>query len=298
MKALGMPIILWPIFLPLPLLGLALPVLGLGPTTGPAPDFSVPASSEEVPRNLEGVAFEQLLGKSVQLERGFRNEHGESVRLADLLGDKPAILVMAYYKCPGLCTSVLNGLAQSIKDLPFKPGKDYRIVTVSIRPQDTHRLALAKKRSYLAKIGLASTDDTSTDWSFLTGDESEIRALAGEIGFRYSLDPVSGEYSHPSGIVLLTPQGRISRYFFGIQYPSFDLRLALVEASSGKISSPIDQLLLFCFHYDPRSGKYGPTVLSVLRILGIITVLCLLGAWLYLTRSRRPEGPVDWRKRA
>jgi protein SCO1 len=218
------------------------------------------------------VGIDQHLDQNVPLDLAFRDEQGRAARLGDYFGDKPVVLVLAYYQCPMLCTQVLNGLTRTASALPWPAGEKYRIVVVSIDPTETAELAAAKKRTYLK---LYTYRNTAAGWSFLTGDEANIKRLADAVGYRYRYDPVTRQYAHGSGIMVLTPGGKLSRYFYGIDYPTRDLRLALVEASEGKIGSPVDQVLLLCFHYDPLTGKYGLAIMNVLRVLGAATVAAL-----------------------
>ena len=192
--------------------------------------------------------------------------------LRQFFGQKPVILTLVYYQCPMLCTEVLNGLLRSAKELPLEIGKDFNVVTVSIDPSERPVLADVKHQLY---TGLYGRPGGPQGWHFLTGDEPQIKALAEAVGFRYAYDSASGQFAHPSGIMLLTPEGKLTRYFYGIAYPSRDLRLALVEASQGKIGSPIDQILLYCYHYDPQTGQYGLLISHVIQAAAGLTVLLL-----------------------
>ena len=201
------------------------------------------------------------------------DERGKSVRLSDYVHDKPVILVMAYYRCPMLCTQVLNGLAQGMLDMSFDAGKEFNVVTVSFDPREKPALAAAKKETY---IGRYRRPGAAGGWHFLTGKEPDIRRLAQSIGFRYHYDPETAQYAHAAGIVILTPKGKVSRYFYDVHYSGRDLRLGLVEASANTIGSPVDQVLLFCFHYDPSAGKYDLAVLNFVRLGGVVTMLALI----------------------
>jgi len=238
------------------------------------------------PAVLDRVAFEQRIGQAVPLDAGFRDEAGHPVRLGEYLRDKPVLLVPAYYECPMLCTLVLGGVVSALRALPFDVGRELTVVVFSISPTETSVQAAAKKEEILAKY---RRPDTAGGWHFLTGDEDAIRAVADAIGFRYTRDPASGQYAHASGIVLLTPAGRISHYFYGVEYAPRDLRLALVEAADGRIGSPIDQLLLYCFQYDPATGRYSRVALGAIRIGGLATIV-LLGGFIaiMLRRDARP----------
>lgn len=224
------------------------------------------------PALLRDVGLDQKLGNSIPLDLTFRDEHGQTVALRHFFGEKPVILTLVYYQCPMLCTEVLNGLLRSAKELPLEIGKDFSIVTISIDPGERPVLADVKHQLY---AGLYGRPGGPRGWHFLTGDEAQIKALAEAVGFRYAYDPASGQFAHPSGIMLLTPAGKLARYFYGISYPARDLRLGLVEASQEKIGSPIDQILLYCYHYDPATGRYGLLISRVIRAAGALTVLSL-----------------------
>jgi protein SCO1/2 len=250
--------------------------------------LALPARAQpELPEALRRAAIEQKPGAQVPLDVPLRDESGREVRLGDFLGGRPAILVLAYYRCPRLCSQVLNDLLGTLRGVPLEPGKDYTFVTVSFDPDDKPALAAAKKAAYLEEYGRPGA---SAGWHFLTGDPGPVRQVADAVGFNYYYDPQKGQYAHDSGIMILTPEGRVSRYFFGLDYQSqaTNLRLALVEASSGKIGSPVDQVLLFCLSYDPATGRYRLTALNAVRLAGVVTVL-LLGAGLLVAwrRERR-----------
>ncbi|HLH41560.1 MAG TPA: SCO family protein [Bryobacteraceae bacterium] len=222
------------------------------------------------PDLLRDVGLDQKLGDTIPLDLTFRDEHGRSVPLRQFFGQRPVILTLVYYQCPMLCTEVLNGLMRSAKELPLAIGKDFSIVTLSIDPSERPVLANVKHELY---TGLYGKPGAPQGWHFLTGDEPQIKALAQAVGFRYAYDSASGQFAHPSGIMLLTPQGKLARYFYGISFPARDLRLGLVEASQEKIGSPIDQILLYCYHYDPATGKYGLLISRVIQMAGALTVL-------------------------
>jgi protein SCO1/2 len=222
------------------------------------------------PELLKQVGVDQKLNDEIPLNLAFRDEHGRPVELAQFFGSKPVILTLVYYNCPMLCTQVLNGLDRSLEVLPLEIGKDFNVVTVSIDPTDRPVVAEAKQAMY---AGMYRRPGAQYGWHFLTGDEPQIKQLADSVGFRYAYDPDSKQYAHASAIMLLTPAGKISRYFYGVSYPERDLRLGLVEASQGKIGSPVDAILLFCYHYDPHTGKYGLLISRVLQLGGILTVL-------------------------
>jgi protein SCO1/2 len=226
----------------------------------------------KLPQLLRDVGIDQKLNEQIPLDLQFRDETGRPMALREYFSGKPVILTLVYYECPMLCTQVLNGVLRSMQGISMDAGRQFRVVTVSINPREKPPLAASKKRIYTGLYGRAGADE---GWHFLTGDEPAIEKLAKAVGFRYAYDPKSGQYAHASAIMVLTPDGRLSRYFYGIQYPSRDLRLGLVEASAGKIGTPVDQILLFCYHYDPATGKYGVAILNIVRAGAILTVLLL-----------------------
>ncbi len=239
-----------------------------------------------LPPVLRPVGFDQRLDEQVPLDLEFRDEAGRAVRLGDCFDGKPVILVLAYFKCPQLCTEVLNGLVQAMLDLSLDLGKDFRVVTVSFDPRETPEMAAAKKKTYLERYGRPGADK---GWHFLTGEEAAIKRLTDAVGFRYNYDPRNDQFAHASGIVVLTPTGKLSRYFYDIRYSPRDLRLGLVEASAGRIGSPVDQILLYCFHYDPIEGKYGATIMNFVRLGGVLTILALAVFMAVLWRRERRE---------
>ena len=254
----------------------------------PAPSASQ-APASEVPVQLQGVAFDQRLGESVDLDLVFRDEAGRNIRLRDCVRDRPVLVALVYYECPMLCTMVLNGLAGCLNALQFDAGREFDIVTVSFDPGETAAMAAAKKKTYLERY---QRPTAAGGWHFLTGDAAAIEALAASIGFRYTYDPATDQYAHASGIVALTPQGRISRYFYGIEYAPRDVRLGLVEAADGKIGSVVDQVLLYCFHYDPATGTYGAAVMRLVRGGGILIVAALASFLLVMRRRERSRRGV------
>lgn len=251
----------------------------------------VPASAHTaLPPIFADVAFEQRLNEQVPLDAAFRDESGRAVTLRDYFGQRPVILVPVYYSCTTLCPLLLDGLARSLRPVSFEMGKDFTIVTMTINPRETPAQAAAKKdlavRQY-ARPGVVE------GWHFLTGEEASIRRVTQAIGFRYTYDAKTDQYAHAAGVVILTPQGRTARYFYGIDLPPRDLRLGLIEATEGRIGSPIDQVLLFCYHYDPLTGRYGLIIMNVIRLAGLVTVL-ILGAFIVvmLRRDRRTPSKV------
>jgi len=235
----------------------------------------------------DGIGIEQLLDAQVPLDLSFRDETGGVVRLDQLIGDRPVILSLAYFECPMLCTQVLNGLLRSLRVVDFDIGTDYDVLTVSIDPGETSALAQGKKTEYVGGYGRPGA---GAGWHFLTGDQQQIDQLAAAVGFRYEYDEPTDQYIHASGIMVLTPEGKLARYFYGIDYPPRDLRWGLVEAADGAIGNPVDQLLLLCYSYDPMTGKYGLYIRNSLRIGGLATILAL-GSFIVvmLRRERRGE---------
>lgn len=249
--------------------------------------FAVAAYSQNAQSELSTkVGVDQKLNAQVPLNLTFRDESGQPVRIGNYFGTKPVILVLAYYECPNLCTLVLNAVLTSAQDLKFNAGKDFEIVVVSFNPRERPVLAAAKKRTYTQRYG---RPDGASGWHFLTGEELVIAQLAQSVGFRYVFDPSTRQYAHPSAIMVLTPDGKISRYFAGIEYPPKELRLALIEASNHRIGSLTDQLFLFCFHYNPLTGKYGVAIMRVTRIAGFATVFAL-GAFVIIHLRRERHG--------
>ena len=238
------------------------------------------------PELLKQVGIDQKLNDSIPLDLMFRDEHGRSVALAAYFNSKPVILTLVYYNCPMLCTQVLNGLTRSLKQIPMDIGKDFNVITVSIDPTDQPVLAEAKQSVY---TGMYGRPNAAQGWHFLTGTDDQIKRLASAVGFRYAYDPDSKQYAHASAIMVLTAEGRISRYFYGIAYPERDMRLGLVEASQGKIGSPVDAVLLFCYHYDPHTGKYGLLISRVMKLMGLLTIL-VIGTFLIMLFRGEHDG--------
>ncbi len=233
---------------------------------------SLRAGEAALPPILREVGFDQRLNAQVPLDIPFQDESNRTVHLRDYFDRKPVILVLAYYRCPMLCTQVLNGLVRTMMDMPLQLGKDFEVITVSFDARETPPLAAAKKETYLERYGRRGCEQ---GWHFLTGNPESIKRLTDAVGFRFTYDPRNDQFAHASGIMVLTPQGKISHYFYDVRYSPVDLRLGLVEASQGRIGSVTDQILLYCFHYDPTEGKYGPVVMNFVRIGGVLTVLAL-----------------------
>jgi protein SCO1/2 len=250
---------------------------------------NVGTSSAGLPAALLNVGFEPPLNGPVPLDLAFRDENGRAVRLGDYFGHKPVLLALVYYGCPMLCNQVEQGVVGSVKMLSFTPGRDYEVVFVSFDPRESPDMAAQKKVSALSHYG---RPDTAAGWHFLTGTKESIDAVTKAANFRYSFNEKTGIFAHASGIMLLTPDGRISRYFYGVEYPSRDVRLGLVDASAGKIGNPIDHLLLYCFEYDPSTARYSATILRIIRLGGILTILTIVvGILIFRRRDLHASGP-------
>jgi len=242
-----------------------------------------------LPGALVGVGIDQRLDAQIPLNLVFRDEAGRDVPLSTYFqSKKPVILTLVYYECPMLCTQILNGLESSLKAVSFNPGQDFEVLSVSFDPSDTPELAASKKQMLLKRYG---RPNTANGWHLLTGDEAHIKALTDAVGFHYKYDAQTKQFAHASGIMILTPEGRISRYFYGVEYAPRDVRLGLVEASKNRIGSPVDQILLFCYHYDPSTGKYGAMVMKIVRFAGAGFVLAC-GTFLFLVLRRERRGLV------
>jgi protein SCO1/2 len=224
------------------------------------------------PPALRKVRIEQRLNIQIPLETQFRDESGRTVALSDYFGRKPVILALVYYQCPMLCTQILNGLTGSLKALSFDAGNEFEVLAVSFDPKDTPETAAAKKANYVRRYGRKGAEN---GWHFLSGEERSIRSLTEAVGFHYAYDPATQQYAHASAIMILTPQGKTSRYFYGVEYAPRDVKLGLMEASQNKIGSPVDQAMLYCYQYDPTTGKYGPVVMNIVRLSGAATLLVL-----------------------
>ena len=247
------------------------------PPVGPVPT----GNSTEV---LKKVGIEQKLNSQIPLDLSFRDEAGREVRLGEYFrSGRPVVLTLVYYECPMLCNQVLNGTVGALQALSFTPGREFEVVTVSFDPREGPELAAKKKETYLKRFG---REGAGEGWHFLTGDKASIDALAQSVGFRYVWDEQSQQFAHASAIMVATPEGRLSHYFYGIEYSPKDLRLALVEASEGRIGSPVDELILYCYHYDPATGKFAP-VMAVLRVAGVLTVFGVVALILLLVRRTR-----------
>jgi len=254
-----------------------------GPMSVPPPGL---AASEQIPI-LREVGIDQKLDDQIPLDLEFSDEDGRVVRLRDYFGSRPVVLALVYYECPMLCTQVLNGLVGSLETLSFNPGEEFEVVVLSFDPGETPAIAAETRKTYMRRYGRPAYE---AGWHFLTGRESSVKALADAVGFRYAYDEAIDQYAHPAAITVLTGEGRVSKYLYGIEFAPRDLRLALVEAAEGRIGTAVDQALLFCYHYDPETGKYGLVVMNLVRTGGILTLLAL-GAFIVLTlrRERRAQ---------
>jgi protein SCO1 len=251
---------------------------------------NVGQTSSTLPPALQNVGFEPTLSAQIPLDLRFMDENGRSVKLGDYFGrGKPVLLAFVYYGCPMLCNQVEQGVVGALKMLSFNPGRDYDVVFVSFDPRETPGMAAEKKKD---AMGHFSRPATASGWHFLTGNKEEIDAATRAANFRYKFDTKSNLFSHASGIMILTPEGRISRYFYGIEYPSRDVRLGLVDASAGKIGTPIDHVLLFCYQYDPSSATYSASILKIIRVAGILTILgIVMGILVFRRRDiASPQG--------
>lgn len=234
-----------------------------------------------IPTVLKQVGIEQKLNAQLPLESVFRNENGEEVKLGQYFGKKPVIIALVYYECPMLCNEVLNGLVGALKPLNFDAGKEFEVVAISFNPNEKSDLARAKKESYLARYNRPGTEN---GWHFLTGSPDAIENVANAVGYHYQWDESSKQYAHAGGIMMATLDGKMSRYFYGIEYAPKEVRLGLIESANNKIGNPVDQLVLYCYHYDPSTGKYGLVIMQVMRLGGLITLIAMAAMLIFLWR--------------
>ena len=254
--------------------------------------FVLPARAQQPgpPPILREVSIAQRLNEPIPPDIIFRDEDGKAVHLGDYFGKKPIVLSLVYFDCPALCTEVLNSELRTMKAISLDLGKDFDAITVSFEPKDTPALAKAKRDVYAGQYGRPGA---TRNWHFLTGEQASIDALTRAAGFHYAYDSATRQYAHAAAILVLTPHGRVARYFYGVTYPARDFRLGLVEASEGKIGTPTDHALLFCYQYDPMTGKYGLIVMNVVRAAGLLTLL-VLGIFMFVMFRRErnhPNGP-------
>ena len=255
--------------------------------TAGAQYFTPPETKTVAPPGLEGVGIDQRLNEQVPLGLTFKDEQGKTVKLGDYFHEgRPVVLNLVYYQCPMLCTEVLNGLASALKVIKFVPGKEFEVVTVSIDPRETPQLAANKKEMYLKKLG---NPEAGQGWHFLTGEQAQISELAKSVGWRYRYDAKLDQFAHAAGIILITPEGKIAQYYYGVEYSAKDMRLGIVEASHNKIGSLADQVLLYCYHYDPRTGRYGAAITNIIRLAGLTTVIVLGSALVLLFRQEKHD---------
>jgi protein SCO1/2 len=256
-------------------------LLGASAASAQAVPTGTGPASQNVPSILQNVGFEPPLNGHLPLDLAFRDETGRSVQFREYFSQKPVLLALVYYGCPMLCDQTEQGVVGALRMLSFNPGRDYEVVFVSFDPRESPAMAAQKKEMAMTHF---RRPETAAGWHFLTGPKESVDALTKAANFRYSFDEKSGLFAHAAGIMLLTPDGRISRYFYGVEYPARDLRLGLVDASAGKIGTPIDRALLFCYRYDPTSARYSASILSIIRLAGILTVLGLVAAILIFRR--------------
>lgn len=246
-----------------------------------------------IPGALKGVGIDQRLDAQIPLNLIFKDEAGRSAPLSTYFtGKKPVVFTLVYYRCPMLCNEILNGLVSALSVVSLNPGRDFEVVAVSFDPKDTPEIAAQKKASYLRRY---RRPNTANGFHFLTGDEANIKALTDAVGFHYTYDPKTDQFAHASAVMVATPQGHLSKYFYGVEYSSRDLRLGLVQASDNKIGTPVDQILLFCFHYDPTTGKYGAVAMNSIRVAGAGFVL-VCGAFLFVALRRESRSKHNARR--
>ena len=242
------------------------------------------------PPVLKDVGIDQLLNNQVPLDLEFKDETGRTVKLGEYFKGKPVVLSLVYYDCPQLCNLVLNGLMNVLKTLPMQPGKDFEAVTVSFDPKEKPELASQKRDTYLQKL---ANPDANNGWHFLTGEEEAIKLLTRSVGFRFVWDPFSKQYAHSSALIVITPEGKVSRYFYGFEFPPRDVRFGLLDASGGKIGSLADQIILYCYQYDPTRGTYNLVLMRLMRIFGGVTIVTLIALILFL-RHKTKKKEAAW----
>jgi protein SCO1 len=247
-----------------------------------APSAFAETDSPILPKPLHGVGIEQKLNSQVPLDTLFRDERGALVPLRSFFGKRPVLLAPVYYRCPMLCGRILSGMVAGLRPLSLRPGKDFDVVAVSFNPVEMPEDAASKRALYSREY---SKRAGTNGWHFLVGSQASIQAVTDAIGFHYHWDPETKMFVHGSGVMILTPEGRVARYFYGVEYEPKDLKLGLIEASHNRIGSPVDQILLFCYHYDPKTGKYGAVVLNALKLAAIL-VLAALGTGLFFLWRR------------
>jgi protein SCO1/2 len=257
------------------------------PLYGARPSSGNPSTG--LPTALHDVRIEQKLDQQLPLDLVFRDESGQDVKLGKYFGQKPVVLALVYYDCPMLCTQILNGMVTSFRVLPFQIGKEFDVVTISFDPRETAALAAMKKKVYIDYLPDKMKAGANSGWHFLTGDQANIERIADAVGFRYRWDEATKQFAHASAIMVATPEGKLSRYFYGVSYSARDLRFGLIESSQNKIGSLTEQLSLYCYMYDPATGKYGAAVMRVLRITGVITLIGIVAMIFFLKPRNRQQ---------
>jgi len=265
----------------LSILGFAVLLLGTFVLQAQTVPGNVGPPASTMPAPLQNVGFEPPLDGQMPLDLPFRDESGRTVALREYFGQKPVVLAFVYYGCPMLCNQVQQGVVGSLRMLSFTPGVDYQVVFISFDSRETPQMAAQKKKTALSHFGRSGSD---AGWHFLTGSPESIEAATHAANFRFNFSSKTNLFAHASGVMLLTPQGRISRYFYGVEYPGRDMRLGLVDASAGKIGTPIDHVLLFCYQYDPTAATYSAAILRIMRLGAILTILCIVGGILFFRR--------------
>lgn len=261
---------------------LALPALATA-QLGPKP----PPMAVGQPEILKEIGWDQKLGEKIPLDLAFKDETGKDVVLGDYFGDKPVVLSLVYYECPMLCTISLNGLARALEVLSFVPGQEFEVLTVSFDANEGTRLAAAKKNAYMASY--EKKEEGAQGWHFLTGDQEAVDRLTRATGFRFAWDEETEQFAHPAGILVAAPDGTISHYLFGVEYAPQDLRLALVASGEGRVGNAVDQVFLYCFQYDPKTGRYSAAIFNIVRIAGLVTLLAMAGLILTISMRRREK---------
>ncbi|HEX5703444.1 MAG TPA: SCO family protein [Pyrinomonadaceae bacterium] len=256
---------------------------GVPPLTSPLYGARTKSGSVStgLPPILKEVGIDQRLNESLPLDAVFKDDQGREVRLGEYFKGKPVVLALVYYSCPRLCNQILIGTLTSVRQVSFNAGEDYQIVAISFDSRETPQLAAAAKQTYVKAYNRANAN---AGWHFLTGDDANIKRVTDAVGFRYQWDDKTNQFAHASGIFVTTPEGKLARYFYGIEYPHHWMRLALVEASENHIGTPVDTLMLYCYHYDPATGKYGASVMNGMKVAGVITVGLIVGMLLKLRR--------------
>jgi protein SCO1/2 len=267
------------------------PALASAQGRGPAAAPGLPADAR--PSALRDIGFDQNLGARIPADITLRDEQGREVRFGDLTGPRPLVLTLVYYECPMLCTLTLNGLMSALETLSFTPGREFDVVTVSFDAREGPELAAAKKKAYLDKYGRPGAE---TGWHFLTGDAAQLERLTKAVGFRYAWDEETRQFAHPAGVMVVTPDGVIARYLYGIEYAPRDLRFGVIEASQNKIATALDRVALTCYRYDPMTGKYGLLTLRLVQAGGIATLLAL-GTFITVMRRRDKLNEMDQKQR-